>query len=122
MQKIEPKLRSIGYIRSNVLSKVIYMWGNNVTELEIDRGQQETKQIIKTKYPFIYYTKVTHENLGMNWSLWKHKITYDKAGIEIARLKEKYGIKDFLVKKIEISIQDKKIIQMFNDLQYNWAK
>lgn len=119
---MEARLRSIGHIRSNVLSKVVFMWANNVTELEIDRGQQQTKQIIKTKYPFIYHTKVTSENLGMNWSLWKNKITYDKAGVEIARLKTRYNIKDFLVKRVELSIQDKKVIQMFNDLQYNWAK
>lgn len=115
-------LRIRGYIRSNVLSKVVYMWGNNVTELEIDRGQQETKQVIKTKYPFIYHSKVTKETLGMNWSMWKHKTTYAIAGLEIAKLKEKYSIKDFLVKAVEISIQNKEVVQMFNDLQHSWAK
>lgn len=115
-------LRSIGYIRSNVLSKVVYMFGMNVTELEIDRGQQETKKIIKTKYSFIHHSIVKKETLGMNWSMWKHNTTYDVAGSSIAKLKEGHKITDFLVKTVEMSIQNKEVIQMFNKLQYSWAK
>jgi len=100
----------------------VHMFGNNVTELEIGRGQQETKQIIKTEYAFIYHSRVTKEILGMIWSRWKHNIPYAVAGLAFAKLKDAHNIQDFLVKWVEIGIQNKEVIQMFNKLQHSWAK
>src|SRR4030042_2234195 len=105
---------SIGYIRTNCLSKVSHLVdGFPTTKFSIARSQQDRKKV-DSKYRWLNFTITGTGNFLINWDIWKDKTPFQNVLNELSNFKQKYHYDDFVVNRIEIGIDDPQLVKMIN--------
>lgn len=106
--------RTIGYIRSNCLSKIAPLVDHlPKTQFNVFRSFME-RRMQEAKYSWckcmIHATKV----MDMNWSAWRDQEEFAIVLKELTAMKMKHHFEDFTVEKIEVGIDDKELVRMIN--------
>lgn len=111
-----------GILMTNVLSKGFYLvQGIPLTGLSLERSEQtETKT--KTEYPFLKIRTTMTDAFVMNWSIWRHRTPAETVLNTVADLKTHFLFKDFLIKKIEVGMDDRVLVGMMNDFVKKWQE
>lgn len=105
---------SIGYIRSNCLSKVACLIDHlPKTQFHISRTQQENKKI-NTNFPWLTYELVGKREFSIQWSAWRGHSPFQRVLTELTEFKKKRHIDDFTVGLIEVGIDDPKLVELVN--------
>lgn len=105
---------SIGYIRSNCLSKVASCIDDlPKTQFYISRSKQE-KKIIDTDYKWLRYNLMGKGDFQITWNIWRDKTPFDTVLKQLAEFKRKYHFDDFVVNKIEVGIDSKHLVDVIN--------
>lgn len=105
---------SIGYIRTNCLSKIAHLIDDlPKTKFSIARSQQEKKKV-ESKYRWLNFTITGKGNFLINWDIWRDKTSFQTVLNELSKFKQKYHYDDFVVNKIEIGIDDPKLVRSIN--------
>lgn len=116
----EHKIR--GLLMTNVLSKGIYLVeGRTLTGLSLERGEQVETET-KTEYPWLKVRTSRTDTLVMNWNIWKHRTPAEVVLNTVADLKTHFLFKDFLIKKIEVGMDDRILVGMMNDFVKKWQE
>jgi len=105
---------SIGYIRSNCLSKV----GACVddlpkTQFSISRSRQEKKKI-NSDYRWLQYNLLGKGDFQINWNIWRDKVPFEKVLSQLTKFKNQYHFEDFVVNRIEVGINDNVLVKLIN--------
>lgn len=107
---------SIGYIRTNCLSKVAHLIDQlPKTKFGIARSQQDKKKV-DSKYRWLNFTITGTGNFLINWDIWKDRTPFQNVLNELSNFKQKYHFEDFVVNKIEVGIDDPKLVKSINEI------
>lgn len=107
---------SIGYIRTNCLSKIAHLINDlPKTKFSIARSQQDKKKV-DSKYRWLNFTITGTGNFNINWDIWRDKTPFQTVLNELSNFQQKYHYEDFVVNKIEIGIDDIALTQKINKI------
>jgi hypothetical protein len=110
----ERRYLSIGYIRSNCLSKVACLIDHlPKTQLHINRSRVERKKI-DSNYRWLTYTLEGKAEFDISWSVWKDKVPFQTVLGQLGLYKQKYHLDDFVVGRLEVGITDQKLTELIN--------
>lgn len=119
-----PEYRKVGYLRTYTMTKSIYLFkGLPLTKLALERGRQlrmETETV--SPYPWIRVKTVKEDAFTMNWNIWKHRVPAEIVLNTVAGLKKQFHFKDFVVKNIEVGLDDRVLVGIVNDLVRKWQE
>lgn len=105
----------IGYLRTNCLSKLAHLIDPfPKTKFSISRSQQEKKKG-DTKYRWLNFTITGTGCFNINWDAWRDKTSFQTVLNELTKFQEKYHYDDFVVNKVELGIDDPKLVELIND-------
>ena len=97
---------SIGYIRSNCLSKVKYLIEDfPKTRFFVRRSYQDARKE-DTGFNWINFQLRAYRDLKIQWDVFKHKESYKKVLDKLTELTNKYNFEDFVVEQFQIVIND----------------
>jgi hypothetical protein len=109
------KQKSIGYIRSNCLSKVASLIEPlQKTQLHITRSRVERRIENDSKCRWLTYTLEGKSEFDLNWNIWKDRVPFQTVLNKLTFYKQKYNLDDFVVGHIELGIQDPSLIACIN--------
>ena len=107
---------SIGYIRTNCLSKVAHLIDKMPkTKFSIARSQQE-KRKVDSKYRWINFTIIGTGSFNITWDIWRDKTSFQTVLNELSKFQEKQHYEDFVVNRIEVGIDDPLLVKMINKI------
>jgi len=106
---------SIGYIRSNCLSKVASLINDlPTTQFAVARTHQEKKKLDKNNYIWLQYNLRGIGDFQIKWNIWKHKTPFQTVLNQLSNFKNQYHFEDFVVNKFEIGIDDENLVEIIN--------
>jgi len=105
---------SIGYIRTNCLSKVAHLIDKMPkTKFSIARSQQE-KRKVDSKYRWLNFMIIGTGSFNITWDIWRDKIPFQTVLNELSKFQAKHHFEDFVVNRIEVGIDDPSLVKMVN--------
>jgi hypothetical protein len=105
---------SIGYIRTNCLSKLSHLVNDfPITKFGIARSQQDKKKV-DSKYRWLNFTITGTGNFSINWDVWRDRTSFQNVLNALSDFRKKYHFDDFVVNKIEVGIDDPTLTTLIN--------
>ena len=106
--------RKIGYIRTNCFNKIAELIRNlELTALKVERSEQEETDEIKP-CGYIVIKGTQRARLRMDWDWKRHGVPWGSAYKQLLELKNKYGLADFVIEKMQIGLDDSKLVDLIN--------